>query len=315
MSSDRTITESTGPHLGHGQQRTRATVRETLENTSSLHHLSHYTGSDWDFSVDVTPQPPESYHGEHARRYQAVGCNLVAKLTLLNNQLSDVGTGALIRTVLHAEDGVIYSNTVMQRERILGVTKGRLGPPSPKNLMVNEADQAVADLVTRLRATFGQVTQDPGGYLYLAQHPEIATWSAPDLAGAASTEGYRSALHPDDLQFVALVRRGTVEHAEDLFDHAEMEDFFRAGYTTTLRRRFYTAFAPELEFHVRDLSRIVHPLIGRGVNRVVLDVQRGAVYFYRLDSDTYLVGVTLNQFKVTLADMKMEWLCRLQADH
>jgi hypothetical protein len=314
MSSDRTITESTGPHIGDGQQRTRRALRETLLNTSSLHHLSHYTGSDWDFSADVNPQPPQSHSGERFRRYQAVGCNLVAKLTLLNNQLSDVGTGALIRTVLHAEDGVIYSNTVMRGERILGVTKGRLGPPSPKNLTVNEADQAVAHLVTSLRATFGQGTQDPGGYLYLAQHPEIATWPAPDPAGAAPTEGYRSALHPDDLQFVALVRRGTIVHCEDVFDHEDTEDFFRAGYTTTLRRRFYTAFAPELEFHVRDLSRIVHPIIGRGLNRVVLDVQRGAIYFYRLDSETYLVGITLNQFKVSIADMKMEWLCRLQAE-
>jgi hypothetical protein len=115
-------------------------------------------------------------------------------------------------------------------------------------------------------------------------------------------------LDPHDLQFVALVRDGIVEFCVDQFDERAMEPYFRAGYTVALRRKFYRELAPELQYHVRDLGRIGYPLIGRGLDRIVLDVQRGAIYYYRLDAGSYLMGVTLNQFSVAVADVKMEWL-------
>src|SRR5262249_25839061 len=144
--------------------------------------------------------------------------------------------------VLHAEQGVIYNNTVMQGERVLGVLRGRLGSPSPRHEPVLDADRAVAKLVTRLRRSFGQPTQDPGGYQYLARHPDIVRWPPVDAVHATLDERCRAALDPEDLHFVAVVRHGYLQHCTDVFDKMAMEPFFRAGYTVERRRRFYTEF-------------------------------------------------------------------------
>jgi hypothetical protein len=175
---------------------------------------------------------------------------------------------------------------------------------------VYAADQAIAHLVTRLRASFGQPTQDPGGFIHLSQHPEQEWRGGHQEAGATLEQRCQAVLDPQDLQFVALIRDGAKELWPDLFDDPAMEPFFRAGYTVDLRRRFYRDFALDLPHHVRDLGRIAYPLIGRGLDRVVLDVQRGAIYYYRMDPRSYLMGVTLNQFAVAVADVKMEWLSR-----
>lgn len=298
---DGRIAETTAPHVGSTMSATREAFRRVIEQVPELHRLVHYTQSDWDFSVGVPSEID----------FDTVGGNLIAALTRLNNLLAPVGTGALIRAVAHAEQGALMCNTIMQGERVLGVALAPAGRRSLLDPSTRRADIAIGELVTVLRAGFGQREQNPGGYDFTKLPIDPLTWEPPETAGTDLEARVDAVLHPRDLQFVALVHDGSIRFQRDLFDHPEAEVFFRAGYTPALRREFYLRFAPEVKQHACEIGGIVNGAIGRGMERLVLDVQRGAIYYYRVGLRTYLIGITLNQDFVTLADLKTEWLSRL----
>jgi len=297
LSGDRTA-ERTAVHVGDTMRVTRAAFRQYMARVPQLHHLSHYTQSDWDFSVGA-PGPVD-----HA----LVGCNLVAALTRVNHLLTPAGTGALIRTVAHGNGGTIICNTIMQGERVVAVALDEASRHSLRDEPTRRADMAVAALVTELRAGFGQQSQDPGGFGVPAID-EMLGWTPPEITGGLEAR-IRAVLDPQDLQYVAVLHDGTPALVRDVFDDDAAEVFFRAGYTPAVRRDFYGRFLPTLEQHVRDIGGIVNAAIGRDLRRLVLDVQRGAIFVYRLDLRTFLVGITLNQNRVPLADLKTEWLSR-----
>lgn len=293
--------ETTAAHVGTTLGNTRAAFRRYVERVPELHHLAHYTQCDWDFSVG----PKEN------AEFDTIGCNLVAALTRVSHLLAPVGTGALIRAVAHARRGALVCNTIMQGENVVGVALDPRSEQSPRDEATRRADIGVAELVTELRESFGQRGQNPGGY-DSAKIADPFVWSPPDVASLDLLERIHAVLDPGDLQFVALVHDGAIRNALDVFDDPAAEVFFRAGYTPSLRRDFYRRFVTDLDQHARDIGRIANGVIGRGMRRIVLDVQRGAIYYYRMDLESYLVGITLNQDQVVLADLKMEWLSRPQ---
>jgi len=299
----RIVAEMVAPHIGDRQHRIRGALRETVERIAGLRYLGHYTGADWDYAFEVSDRGADDVN----IGYLTVGCNLIGILAPLNEHLEPLGTGALIRTVLHSRGGAIYCDTVMQGERIIGVTAGRFDELSPREPRVLEADRGIARLIRDLRGDFGQTSQDHGGYGKVGDGVE--PWSPHGPGPSDFPTACREVLAPNDLQYVALVESGIVTHQDDLFGDAAVEErFFRAGHTVEARRHFYQQFAEELDARARDLGRRVHAVIGRGLHRIVFDVQRGAVYFYRVGPESYLMGVTLNQPEVFTADLKMEWL-------
>jgi hypothetical protein len=297
ISDDRTA-ERLAAHVGTTMRSTREVFRRYMAEVPQLRHVAHYTWNDWDFSVG----PPDDVD------YALVGCHLVAALTRISHLLTPAGTGALIRTVAHGSRGALICNTIMQGERVVGVAPDPASRHSLRDRPTRLADAAVADLVTELRASFGQQGQNPGGF-EAARDDELYRWTPPDVGGDLEAR-VGAVLNPLDLQYVAIVQDGALEFVRDVFDDDAAEVFFRAGYTPSARRAFYAQFLPTLEKHAQDIGGIINRAVGRGMRRLVLDVQRGAIYSYRLDLRTYLIGITLNQDRVALADLKTEWLSR-----
>jgi hypothetical protein len=292
---DRT-TERIAAHVGTTMRPTRATFRRCMADVPQLHHLAHYTQADWDFSVGPADEVD----------YALVGCNLVAALTRLSRLLAPAGTGALIRAVAHGDRGALVCNTIMQGEHVVGFAPDPASRHSLRDEPTRAADAAVAELVTELRAGFGQQSQNPGGYRAVATEDPFR-WNPPAVGDSLQAR-IRAVLDPADLQYVAVLHDGELALVHDVFDDDAAEVFFRAGYSPATRRDFYARFLPTLEQHVRDIRGIINPAVGRGLRRLVLDVQRGAIYAYGLDQRTYLIGITLNQDRVALADLKTEWL-------
>jgi hypothetical protein len=80
--------------------------------------------------------------------------------------------------------------------------------------------------------------------------------------------------------------------------------------TVDARRKFYNDFAMELSNVVSTLGRLTRSSVGGRLFRLVLDVEQGAIFYYRLRVNDYLVGVTLDQDQVHVADDKMALLAR-----
>ncbi|MEU5552570.1 hypothetical protein ABZ738_22600 [Micromonospora sp. NPDC047793] len=297
VNGDRTI-ERVAVHVGNSMRTIRETFRAYLARVPQLHHLSHYTQTDWDFSIGAPSRT------DHA----VMGSNLVAALTRLNDLLTPVGTGALIRVVTHCDGGAVLCNTIMQGERAVGVALDPSSRHSLRDEPTRQADMAVAELVTELRAGFGQRSQDPGGFQN-AELDNSLRWVPPEIHGDLDAR-IRAVLDPLDLQYVAVLHEGRLIVVNDVFDEGATEVFFRAGHTPAGRRDFYARFLPTLQQHSLDIGGIVNATIGRNMRRLVLDVQRGAICAYRVDPRTTLVGITLNQDQVALTDIKTEWLSR-----
>ncbi|GAB1639729.1 hypothetical protein [Krasilnikovia sp. MM14-A1259] len=291
-------TERTAPHIGDTMGATRGIFRQYMAGVPHLRRLAHYTHTDWDFSVGSTGDLD----------YDTIGCNVVAALTRVNDLLAPVGTGALIRTVVHGSRGALICASIVEGEQVVAVAPDPTSRQSLRDEPTRLADMAVAAMVTEIRDSFGQRPQAPGGY-GRDEVPDPFAWTPPD-AGSALESRIRAVLDPVELQYVAVLYDGSMELVRDVFDEPAAEVYFRAGYTPAVRRDFYARFLPTLERHAQEIGGIVNPAVGRGLRRLVLDVQRGAIYYYRVDPRTYLVGVTLNQDRVPHADLKTEWLSR-----
>jgi hypothetical protein len=96
----------------------------------------------------------------------------------------------------------------------------------------------------------------------------------------------------------------------DVFEHDELSLYFAGPVTPSYRRRYYRELGEQLAEIRTRLGRVsAHMLSGR-LKRVVLDVEQGAVYYFRVSSRVYLVGVTLHQPRVRTMDLRMAELAR-----
>ncbi|GAB3932804.1 hypothetical protein GCM10027614_02650 [Micromonospora vulcania] len=98
--------------------------------------------------------------------------------------------------------------------------------------------------------------------------------------------------------------------AVDILEHSELDSFFNRGVTVADRRDRYQRLAGDLSLLALQVGRDLRRAVAGDVARLVLDVEMGAVYYYRLSLDDYLVGVTLNQDLVARADEEMATLAR-----
>jgi hypothetical protein len=82
------------------------------------------------------------------------------------------------------------------------------------------------------------------------------------------------------------------------------------------RRRFYEGFAAELVALTGRLDRLVRAPLGGPLDRLVLDVEQGALVVRRLGPREHLVGVTVDQEQVAGAEDALAALTRdLRAGH
>ncbi|HCT79965.1 MAG TPA: hypothetical protein DGT23_26055 [Micromonosporaceae bacterium] len=112
-----------------------------------------------------------------------------------------------------------------------------------------------------------------------------------------------------DLHYVAYYVEGKCIMSLDLLDHPELARFHEV-VEPYQRREEYGHQGKALDALLKKLNHELAPLNTGELIRLVLDVERGAIYYYLVTNDTnrFLIGVTLNQYKVHVTDSKMALL-------
>ncbi|MDX8147351.1 hypothetical protein SK854_34940 [Lentzea sp. BCCO 10_0061] len=317
MANEERIHTSVASHAGGVFLAMIRESEETLAGATALAHLAHHSQGLHNFSVDrLAPDDP--------RRTELVA--LGRRLSLLHKDFSDslrgARTASLIRMVLQTSEGAAICTSVQPGDLIVGVTFAKSGeellPGMPE---VVSADSAVARLSTGLRARTRQPSYNPGGWEtagdefspFIGSVEPVASLRVPGARGAGRMEdALKEVLRRRELHFVAYHVDGQVAVAGDTFDAPELAPFF-VQISAGVRRRFYSSFSRELSASVTSLNRTLTPMPGGRLLRLVLDVEQGAVYYYRLGAGRYLFGVTLDQSRVAHADLHMAELARLMA--
>ncbi|MBD0841486.1 hypothetical protein [Streptomyces sp. TRM68416] len=120
-------------------------------------------------------------------------------------------------------------------------------------------------------------------------------------------EKCREALHPQDLQFIGYYVDGRCRFHIDALEAPALNPFFRRS-SRDERRQAYERTGRQLDWLVEQLDTYMQHLSGGILIRVVFDVEQGALYYCNLDERTYLMGVTMIQDQVLVADEKIRRL-------
>ncbi|GLY85895.1 hypothetical protein [Actinoallomurus iriomotensis] len=312
------------------EQVTVSTFHDYVCRQGGPHYLAKYDHGVYEFAVDVLDDGELFSAGSDAspdRRhfYQAAGQQLAFMMTALDQQLNDLETGRLIRMVLHAERGAMFCMSVTPKNYVLAIVfgaaaalKGRTTRVLPQVGLVRDADVFVSGIVDGLRDRLGIPSQNPGGW----KSPMPAT-DAPSPEEPANDETFRSAvqrrssplstlggrlpdlLRPDELVYLAHCRSGDIVAEADLLDHEQVVALRPAHLPPPAMRTLYRRTAEGFVTFTRQLSQLARQAVRGRMLRIVLDVEQGAVYYYRLGPRDYLVGVTVNQKRVSQADRRM----------
>jgi hypothetical protein len=305
--------EGTAPHLSRGFAGLRGDARRALARDGGPHLLSHHTSGVYDFDVDVLDRAaldgadPEQVRQECLRAARKV----VLMLDGTHRSLQEPRTGALIRTVLHGDRGALICASVVPRQQLTAFRLDRLAP-GPLTAMrgVENADVRVGQLVDDVRERLRQASQNPGGWSTRKPDADPDPAAAdPDRAEpvvSGTVDGDLAAacvraLDPADLHFVAHVRNAEPVFTADVLDDDRLAHFF-TEVTAADRREFYGDFAAGFGVLAGRFNRAAGSVLGELLHRIVLDVQQGALFYYRLGVGEYLFGVTLDQSRVSESD-------------
>ncbi|MFI9811707.1 hypothetical protein [Saccharothrix variisporea] len=288
--------------------------------SDALPYVAYFSQGIFTFSAD---RLGEHYRGRSA--LHRLGRQLGHAADDLDGVLQEPRTGPLIRVVLHTDKGAVMRNVVVPKEHVVAVTLDSTSRPDLPLTDVEEVtntDQALSALGTRLRSRISLRSLNPGGWesaevvrrlnaVGSDWEPRVAEFrDVPDEVRAAC----RAAVRSEDLQYLAYYTGGELALEVDHLGHHALEPFFTQIAVDT-RRSFYRVFGSQLEAVARRFNRIIAGAPPGGlVRRFVLDVEQGAVYYYRLDVGAYLVGVTIDQSRVRHTDERLARLAIRLAD-
>lgn len=119
----------------------------------------------------------------------------------------------------------------------------------------------------------------------------------------------KQAVGPDCLHYVAYYIRNECAFRLDVFEEPSVARF-HGLVSPDERRAAYERYGVELHAMLNRLNTDFHEIDSGALVRLVLDVERGAIYYLVVHSETgrHLVGVTLNQDMVHVADTKLQRL-------
>lgn len=315
-----TVVEDAAPHAaGPAYDDVRAAVRVALRSPGP-HHLAHFSGSVFDFDVDVIGgDPPVVAAAPHQVRYSCrrAGRQLSMAIDDLSGDLREVAAGALIRMVVHSDRGAFCCDSIVPGQYVVAAVFDRAtGGGLSSQPLVRACDQTVSKLVTDQRRRLSLGSQNPGGYA----SPEFESTgrretekvhTARDLESgvdamllAEAEVALAEAITPGDLHYLALCANGVTALSVDCLNHDDVARFF-TQISVRDRRSFYERFGRDVQRLTGRVIRVTAPVIGTRLLRLVLDVEQGAIYYYRLRQGIYLIGVTLDQAKVAVTDDKM----------
>jgi hypothetical protein len=321
VTSDEPITVSTASHVGDAFSAAIDHCADAVAREAAITHLSHYSQGVHNFSVDRLGEDEPWRRDELV----ALGRRLSFQLSAFERMLRDARTGPLIRMVVQSGSGAAICVASQPGDHLVGVALAPADPDAlPDTPPVRSADIGLSWLANDLRARTRLWSQNPGGWQtadvefapIIGTVPEprvsVRVAAAPevDRVAAAAVE----ALSRKHLHFVAYYVDGEVALTADTLAEPDLGSFFTQIHVD-VRRRFYLSLSRQLAASAITLNRTITPLPGGRLLRLVLDVEQGAVYYYRLEAGRYLVGVTLDQSGVAHGDLLMAELTqRIRAD-
>ena len=101
-----------------------------------------------------------------------------------------------------------------------------------------------------------------------------------------------------------MCENGNVVSATDCLDAPAIRHLF-TQMTPEARRRNYFELAKRFKVLAEELGQLMRAAVNGRLVRIVLDVEQGAIFSYRLPGKSYMVGVTLVQSQVGDADQRM----------
>lgn len=311
---------------------------EDVARSEGPHCITHITSGVQDFVVHAFDDPqslPARVRDQAAQLRD--DCSSIARLIShftmdQDRKLDEIRTGSLIRMVLHAEGGAVFCFSVVPGEYVVSFRfssslSDRSAEEPPGGLSqvseIESVDIAMTTLIRDLRREIGLPPENPGARQEPSEPTHRMASTTPESgSNEPNTEGNeedllrdlsRDLVHPAHLHYVSRCLGKNRSLTVDYFGDDAVSRFFR-GITIDARRKFYADYALELRTMVSQLSRQTRGSVGGGVQRLVLDVQLGAIYYYRLETGDYLVGVTLDQDQVKVADDNMALLARRFAE-
>ncbi|MBO0805763.1 MAG: hypothetical protein J2P25_22155 [Nocardiopsaceae bacterium] len=278
------------------------------------HYIAHATYGLRDFGAGA---PDRWAPGTTEQALDNAGSQLNLMVTQLDVACEPLDSGPLIRVVVQGDSGALFHFVKVPGQAFFAVLFDGAADA------VHQADRALAELA---RASVERIGGRPllwGGFTRRENSDELwvpyqAAKGAPgpvrpafagpgDDVPEAAAQACGAALSPDDLHAIGIYRRGQVAWATDIFETPALAPLFQR-VTPKSRRRGYARVADQVRLQTRRIYRLLEVTGSGRLERLVLDVARGAIYALPLGGDDYLVGVTLVQSRVDDADQKMRAL-------
>ncbi|GGM47031.1 hypothetical protein GCM10011608_34760 [Micromonospora sonchi] len=317
------LAEETAEQAIPGLARKRDLCRQLLLSGCGVYHVAHYTGGVLDFALDLLAHacaPPAVDGADPAQRRDAhrrVGAQLAYRAAELSRRVWELQCGGLVRLAVQTRTGYVFCNTVVGGEYVVGFAAlpsaavDEVADPA----RASEVDRAASRLATDLRQLVRLPSQNPGGWS-TADGERISSAStgedvAPYVNGVEEVAAPLAAsLRPAGLHYLSHHRLGEQTAAVDILHHPELEPFFSRGSTVADRRAGYERLGEDLSLLALQVSRDLRRAVPGDVERLVLDLEIGALFYYLLAPDNYLFGVVLDQDWVSQADQDMSTLGR-----
>lgn len=316
-----TLKESHWSPRSHGL--ITALCEETVARTAAIRSLSHYSNGILDFAVLRADRAPlaglTGSSGDDAQDESLPGSRLLLCAQDLGTALRPLSTGELMRTVLANGRSGLWGGRARPDEFLAAVTDVPDGVPA--------MDEAMNRLVTRIRTEVHHLSDElPGGDPYaglsagttvqdVALHVDLGTAAASDPAHEQLLRDlWRTHVNTTDLHYAGYYRDWALVCVGDAFDSQELGPRFLSVSVHT-RRTAYRDLPRILRGHLVRLTDALgliapSPDDGASVDRLVLDVQEGAVYIRWISPGVFVLGVTLDQQQVRTAELRLAVLAQ-----
>ncbi|MFD5157197.1 hypothetical protein ACFWMJ_03855 [Streptomyces hawaiiensis] len=307
------FTESHWSPEGHG--RITALCQQAFAGAPALRSVSHYSNGIIDFVVRRSDCPPLSslvtVGGEDIANEALPGSRLLLSTQDLGALMRPLGTGELMRIVVANARGGLWGGRVKAGQYVSAHTDTPGGMPT--------VDAAMNALVSAIRTQVHHLPDELPGGLTNAPQP------LPEDKGRLRIDFGTAAAEPDspsemrlralwgghvntlDLQYAAYYRDWKLVCAGDVFESPELGPRFLETSVRS-RRTSYRDLAQSLRGHLARLTDALRLVVPPPADRLVLDVQEGAVYVTWLSPRDYVLGVTLDQRQVTHAEIRLRRL-------
>lgn len=287
--------------------------QDAFADSAAIRSIAHFGNGIIDFAVrpeNARPLPNTTLVTEDPLESEgAMGRQLIRSFQDLDTELNRFQTGDLMRMVVQTRSCGLYCGRVRARQHLVGVTLDSDVPA---------LDEAMNRLVTRLRTeVYNLPDENPGG-AEGASRAELDTVQKLTFEGGLRHDPARVGqlrgiwhrfVNPTDLQYASYFQHWTLTCAGDAFEDPGLSPRF-LDMTASARRALYRDLAGRLRGTVARLQDVLRPITRDPIDRLVLDVQEGAVYLHRLPTglDDLVIGVTMDQFLVGRAEQRLREL-------